>query len=44
VYHDYYRWPTRDRNAFDGWLAQTPWGQLFQAYQRAGTFPQAAVH
>ena len=37
VYHDYYRWPARDRKVFDGWLANTSWGQLFQKYHEAGT-------
>ena len=36
VYHDYYRWPTRDRKVFEHWKANTPWGQLFQRYQREG--------
>ncbi|HEY3061847.1 MAG TPA: DUF362 domain-containing protein [Chloroflexota bacterium] len=36
VYHDYYRWPTRDRRVFEGWLANTPWGALFQEYHRRG--------
>jgi uncharacterized protein (DUF362 family) len=36
VYHDYYRWPARDRGVFEGWLANTPWGGLFQEYHRAG--------
>ena len=36
VYHDYYRWPARDRGVFEGWLANTAWGQLFQDYHRAG--------
>jgi uncharacterized protein (DUF362 family) len=36
VYHDYYRWPARDRGVFEGWLANTPWGRLFQEYHRAG--------
>jgi uncharacterized protein (DUF362 family) len=40
VYHDYYRWPTRDRRAFENWLANTPWGQLFQQYQREGALAQ----
>jgi uncharacterized protein (DUF362 family) len=37
VYHDYYRWPARDRGVFEGWLANTAWGNLFQEYHRAGT-------
>src|SRR6266487_1545904 len=36
VYHDYYRWPTRDRRVFESWLANTPWGQLFQQYHAVG--------
>jgi uncharacterized protein (DUF362 family) len=36
VYHDYYRWPARDRRVFEGWLASTPWGNLFQEYHRVG--------
>jgi uncharacterized protein (DUF362 family) len=36
VYHDYYRWPARDRGVFESWLANTPWGELFQEYHRAG--------
>jgi uncharacterized protein (DUF362 family) len=40
VYHDYYRWPTRDRRVFEGWLANTPWGELFQEYHRRGVVGQ----
>ncbi len=36
VYHDYYRWPARDRRIFERWLVETPWGQLFQKYAAAG--------
>src|SRR4051794_11033532 len=36
VYHDYYRWPARDRRVFESWLANTAWGQMFQEYHRAG--------
>jgi uncharacterized protein (DUF362 family) len=43
VYHDYYRWPTRDRRAFESWLKSTPWGELFQGYQRSGTYPSATL-
>jgi len=32
IYHDYYRWPTRDRGVFERWLVETPWGKLFQRY------------
>jgi len=40
AYHDYYRWPIKDRRVFEGWLAGTPWGKLFQVYARAST-PEA---
>ena len=31
-YHDWYRWPTRDRRTFEEWLERTQWGDLFQRY------------
>ena len=34
AYHDYYRWPLRDRKIFESWLANTHWGRLFSAYQK----------
>jgi uncharacterized protein (DUF362 family) len=34
AYHDYYRWPLRDKAIFEKWRAETPWGQLFQRYER----------
>jgi intein/homing endonuclease/uncharacterized protein (DUF362 family) len=37
VYHDYYRWPLRDRRVFEKWRAETEWGQLFDHYQAHGT-------
>jgi hypothetical protein len=37
VYHDYYRWPARDRRVFERWLAGTPWGKLFMDYAKRGT-------
>ncbi len=33
AYHDYYRWPLKDRRIFDRWRKQTQWGQLFQKYE-----------
>lgn len=50
VYHDYYRWPLRDRQVFDAWKAETHWGRMFETYQQRGTLadaadaPQAAAH
>lgn len=32
LYHDYYRWPQKDKETFERWKAETPWGQLFSAY------------
>ena len=43
VYHDYYRWPARDRAVFEGWLANTSWGNLFQRYHQVGALAAAGV-
>jgi uncharacterized protein (DUF362 family) len=43
VYHDYYRWPAHDRRIFESWLANTPWGNLFQAYNRSGVLAAPAL-
>ncbi|GAC1314641.1 MAG: hypothetical protein NVSMB2_04410 [Chloroflexota bacterium] len=40
VYHDYYRWPARDRRVFESWMANTPWGGLFQQYHTRGVLAQ----
>jgi hypothetical protein len=37
AYHDYYRWPLRDRRVFEQWREQTPWGRMFDHYQAHGT-------
>jgi uncharacterized protein (DUF362 family) len=34
AYHDYYRWPMRDRKVFENWRATTPWGRLFERYEK----------
>jgi uncharacterized protein (DUF362 family) len=34
AYHDYYRWNFIDRRVFRKWRDETPWGRLFQAYER----------
>ena len=45
AYHDYYRWPLRDRRVFEQWREATPWGSLFRRYQSHGTLaPSAANH
>ena len=33
AYHDYYRWPLRDRKVFEQWKAETHWGKLFRSYE-----------
>jgi uncharacterized protein (DUF362 family) len=40
AYHDYYRWPLRDRRIFDSWRRDTHWGQLFDHYRREGTMAE----
>ncbi len=42
AYHDYYRWPLKDRRVFEKWLADTPWGQLFQRYAKGPIGPAGA--
>ncbi|HMA93167.1 MAG TPA: DUF362 domain-containing protein [Polyangiaceae bacterium] len=32
LYHDYYRWPQKDRKTFEKWQAETAWGKLFGLY------------
>src|SRR5204863_3153132 len=34
IYHDYYRWPKKDRLVFEEWKQNTQWGQLFGAYEQ----------
>jgi hypothetical protein len=34
AYHDYYRWPRKDRDTFEAWKRDTQWGRLFEAYSR----------
>jgi hypothetical protein len=43
AYHDYYRWPLRDRRVFEQWRQTTQWGQLFQHYQTHGTLAAAPI-
>jgi uncharacterized protein (DUF362 family) len=35
TYHDYYRWPLRDRRVFETWKRDTAWGRLFESYGAA---------
>jgi len=36
IYHDYYRWPLKERHIFERWRRETPWGRLFAEYQEKG--------
>ena len=42
IYHDYYRWPLRDRRVFENWTRETGWGELFTRYGREGTIAPVA--
>jgi len=33
AYHDYYRWPVKDKKTFENWKRDTQWGRLFQSYE-----------
>jgi len=43
VYHDFYRWPMRDRKVFEQWRGASPWGRLFEEYQTRGTLATPAA-
>ena len=34
AYHDYYRWPLKDKRTFENWKKETSWGKLFAAYEK----------
>jgi uncharacterized protein (DUF362 family) len=36
AYHDYYRWPLKDRLVFEKWKSGTTWGKLFEKYESVG--------
>jgi uncharacterized protein (DUF362 family) len=44
AYHDFYRWPAKDRATFESWRRDTPWGRLFQRYATGTMQPAAATH
>ena len=31
-YHDYWRWPRKDRQVFEKWLKETEWGKMWEKY------------
>jgi uncharacterized protein (DUF362 family) len=44
AYHDYYRWPLKDRHTFESWKTETAWGRLFEAYGRGDSEQIAKPH
>jgi uncharacterized protein (DUF362 family) len=36
IYHDYYRWPLKERKVFWRWEMETEWGKLFRVYHKRG--------
>jgi uncharacterized protein (DUF362 family) len=36
LYHDYYRWPQRDKRVFESWKRDTTWGRHFGEYELSG--------
>lgn len=43
VYHDYYRWPLKDRRTFNRWRNETHWGRLFRKYETGEVWEEQAV-
>jgi len=37
LYHDFYRWPMKDKKTFETWQRDTSWGRLFDRYAHQGT-------
>jgi len=35
AYHDWFRWPIKDRHVFEQWRQDTEWGRLFEKYSEA---------
>lgn len=43
AYHDYYRWPLKDRKVFEHWKKETHWGHLFRDYESGKVWEEGAV-
>jgi uncharacterized protein (DUF362 family) len=43
AYHDYYRWPLKDRRVFEHWKKETHWGQLFRKYETGEVWEEQSV-
>jgi len=37
AYHDYYRWPLKEKHVYRNWLSESAWGRLFAQYLEKGT-------
>ena len=42
IYHDYYRWPLRERHIYERWRRESQWGQLFATYAQRGHLADSA--
>lgn len=42
AYHDYYRWPLKDRKVFEHWRRETDWGKFFQKYENGEVWEEPA--
>jgi len=43
AYHDYYRWPLKDKKVFEEWKAGTHWGKLFADYESRKVWDKAEI-
>jgi uncharacterized protein (DUF362 family) len=43
AYHDYYRWPLKDRKVFEHWKKETHWGHLFRDYETGKVWEEGTV-
>ncbi len=43
AYHDYYRWPLKDRKVFEQWKEGTSWGRLFKRYETGEVWHEPAA-
>jgi uncharacterized protein (DUF362 family) len=43
AYHDYYRWPLKDRKIFQQWKEETYWGKLFHEYETGEVWAEHAA-
>ena len=44
TYHDFYRWPLRERRIFERWLRDTGWGRLFSSYGKMKDQPASVAN